>query len=51
MNNIIKANVIIGCIMGSCLTKETKDILVEYMREIEQMEIEKGEPKLSKLLP
>ena len=52
MNNIIKANVIIGCIMGSCLTGETKEILVEYMRKIEEMEIEKVEgSKPSALLP
>lgn len=52
MNNIIKANIIIGCIMGSCLTDETKQILREYMREVEEMEIAKAEEsKPSKLLP
>ena len=52
MNNIIKANIIIGCIMGSCLTSETKEILRDYMREIEEMEIAKAEEnKSSKLLP
>ena len=50
MNNIIKANIIIGCIMGSCLTNETKEILVEYMREVEAKEIEEAE-KSTKLLP
>lgn len=52
MNNIIKANIIIGCIMGSCLTSETKEILVEYMREVEAKEIEEAEGiKSTKLLP
>lgn len=52
MNNIIKANIIIGCIVGSCLTKETKEILVNYMREVEAKEIEKVEEiKPTKLLP
>ena len=52
MNNIIKANMIIGCIVGSNLTRETKDILVEYMREIEEMEIARAEENgSSKLLP
>lgn len=52
MNNIIKANIIIGCIMGSCLTSETKEILVKYMREVEEKEIAKAEEEeILTLLP
>lgn len=36
MDRPTKINIIIGCIMGAGLTEETKQQLIDFMREVEQ---------------